>query len=264
MTMIGPEELIALRRDGRRRTAATQDLPSNIAAAYGVAAATLICMARPVGAWKLGATTAGTRKTFSTDTIYFGGLLEDEMWCVADGAAPPAPLILRGEAEIAFRLARDIAADASATALFGEPAKLFDAWAPVIEAPYSCIENIPDAGLGALLADRCAAGALYMGALRTNIADAAIGATIEICIDGRSAASGDAKTSLLMPPVEAAMGFLAIAAQYGVSVKRGQWISTGGITPCIDLPFDQPIGLRFGGKDIFTIKVRAPALAAVS
>ena len=50
---------------------------------------------------------------------------------------------------------------------------------------------------------------------------------------------------------------LRVAAEQGVSVRRGQWISTGGITPCVMLPFGKPIQLTLGGKQIFDLIVQA-------
>ncbi len=62
-----------------------------------------------------------------------------------------------------------------------------------------------------------------------------------------------------MTPLEAARRFLQVAAEQGVSVRRSQWISTGGITACVMLPLGKPIQLTLGGKQIFALT--APALA---
>jgi 2-keto-4-pentenoate hydratase len=257
--VIRPKELIYLRRHGMRRRLAPPELPAGITAAYDLAAATIGLLGAPIAAWKLGATTAGTRRIFATEEFYFGALFADEVWSAGGDTAPPAPPQLQGEAEIAVRLAVDIAAEDSATALDSGAEALFDAWTPAIEAPYSAIENIAESGLRALLLDRCAAGGLYLGIPRPDIFDSAIGKTIEILADGVSIGRGAAGTSLLMPPLEAALGFLRVAAAQGVSVRRGQWISTGGITPCVPLPFGRPIQLVFGGETVFDLVVQAPA-----
>jgi 2-keto-4-pentenoate hydratase len=257
--VIRPKELIHLRRHGQRRRVSAGELPASIVAAYDLAAATLGLLGVPVAAWKLGATTAGTRRAFATDEIYFGGLLADEVWSAGASGLPPAPPLFRGEAEIAIRLAVDIAVEDSAAALACGGEALFDAWTPALEAPYSCVENIPEAGLRGLLLDRCSAGGLYLGTPRPDIHAADIGQTIQILVDGVSLGCGSAGTALLMPPLEAALGFLAVAAAQGVSVRRGQWISTGGITPCVPLPFDRPIRLEFGGQTVFELVVKVPA-----
>jgi 2-keto-4-pentenoate hydratase len=167
--------------------------------------------------------------------------------------------VLRGEAEIALRLAVDIRFDESEAALESSAAELFDAWAPAIEAPYSVVREIAELGLRALLMDRCAAGALYLGEPRSNVEDPAMEQAIEIIVDGVGVAQGTAPASLLMTPLEAARRFLRVAAEQGVSVRRGQWISTGGVTACVMLPLGKPIQLALGGKQIFTLIAQARA-----
>jgi 2-keto-4-pentenoate hydratase len=230
-----------------------------VAAAYDVAAATLGLLGSDPAGWKLGATTAATRRTFATDEVYFGALLADEIWDSTLATEPPVPPVLRGEAEIALRLAADIPCDQSEAALAGSDTELFDAWAPGIEAPYSCVREVEELGLRALLMDRCAAGALYLGEPRSNVEDPAMYQPIEIVVDGVGVAQGTADGSLLLTPQEAARRFLQVAAKHGVSVRRGQWISTGGITACVMLPVGKPIQLTLGGKQIFTFSAPGPA-----
>ena len=257
--MIRPKELIALRAGGQSRSFAASELPSSPAAAYGVAAATLGLLGSEPAGWKLGGTTPATRRTFATDEVYFGALLADEIWDSTLAADPPVPPVLRGEAEIALRLSADIRYDESEAALESPATELFDAWAPAIEAPYSCVREIEELGLRALLMDRCAAGALYLGEPRSNVEDPAMEQEIEIIVDGVAVAEGTARASLLMTPQEAARRFLSVAAEHGVSVRRGQWIATGGITPCVMLPRGKPIQLTLGGKRIFTLSAQARA-----
>lgn len=250
-----PGDLIALRAARARRVFAPTELPVDTTAAYAVADQTAALAGRRIAAWKLGATTAGTRTTFSTDTIYFGALHADEVWMAGESGAHMPPPVFRAEAEIAVRLAMDIATHEAAHSAAHKPtAELFDAWAPALEAPYSCIVNIPEAGLVALLADRCAAGCLFLGTPRGDVRASAIDSEIAILIGGTVAASATAPKALLMSPIEAARGFIAEAGRQGVALARGQWISTGGITPCIDLPVDgTAIGLTFGGDEVFTL-----------
>ena len=252
---VTPEELLALRAGRARRVVSPGELPGDAAAAYALAGETVALSGKPVGAWKLGATTAGTRATFQTETIYFGALYAEEIWTLGTSPAHMPPPVFRAEAEIAFRLAVDIApGDAARLAESAAPETLFDAWTPALEAPYSCIINIPEAGLTALLTDRCAAGALFLGTPRANVLDPAIAGEIAILIDGTKAAAAAAPAALLMTPMEAALGFVAEAGRHGVALSRGQWISTGGITPCIDLPTDgRKIGLAFAVEPVFTL-----------
>lgn len=252
---VKPEDILALRAARSRRVFASEELPPGADSAYDLAARTVSLAGKPVAAWKLGATTAGTRATFNTQTIYFGALHPDEVWIAGESPAHVPPPVFRAEAEIAFRLALDIAPDEAAhLAKTVSPEELFDAWAPALEAPYSCVMNIPAAGLTALLSDRCAAGALFLGPRRDNVLDPAINNVIAILIDSAEVAAAAAPEALLMPPIKAALGFLVEAGRHGAAPTRGQWISTGGITPCIDLPVDgHAISLAFGGKTVFTL-----------
>src|SRR4051812_32396608 len=115
--MIRPKELILLRAGGQSRSFAASELPSSVAAAYDVAAATLGLLGSEPAGWKLGGTTAATRRIFATDEVYYGALLADEIWDSPLAAEPPVPPVWRGEAEIAFRLAADIRFDESEAAL---------------------------------------------------------------------------------------------------------------------------------------------------
>jgi 2-keto-4-pentenoate hydratase len=257
--MIRPKELLVLRASGQSRSFAASELPSSVGAAYDVAAATLGLLGSEPAGWKLGATTAATRRLFATDEVYFGALLADEIWDSTLAAEPPVPPVLRGEAEIALRLAADIRYDESEAALESAATALFDAWAPAIEAPYSCVREIEELGLRALLMDRCAAGALYLGEPRSHVDDPAMEQAIEILVDGVTVAQGAARASLLITPDEAARRFLRVAGEQGLSVRRGQWISTGGITACVMLPLGKPIQLALGGIPVFTFTAQTGA-----
>ena len=253
-----PEELIELRRHLARRPVTESELPPTVEAAYDVAVSVVGLLGAEVAAWKLGATTTATRLTFAATQIYFGALLSQEVWSVNENSLPPVPLILRGEAEIAFRLSADIDSDDIDVALAAPPTQLFDAWAPAIEAPYSCLTNVVDLGLRALLIDRCSAGALYLGAPRPDITDDGIDQSLQIFVDGSCVSQGSAKAALLMTPLNAALGFLKIASAQRLNLRRGQWISTGGITPCVTLPFHQTFSLVFGGQTEFDLCLEEP------
>ena len=262
---VRPEDVLALRAARARRVVSPCELPADTSAAYALARQTVALAGRPVAAWKLGATTPGTRATFQTETIYFGAIHQEEVWVAGESPAHLPPPVFRAEAEIAFRIACDVTPGKAAFVAANTPcAALFDAWAPALEAPYSCIVNIPEAGLVALLSDRCAAGALFLGPARANVLDPSIDSEIAILIGGDVVASAKASEALLMSPIEAARDFIAEAGRQGIALTRGQWISTGGITPCIDLPVDgTAIGLAFARETVFTLDLlTAPELAA--
>lgn len=249
------DELIALRCAGARRAFERDELPDDIGGAYRTAARALGLDGGRVAAWKLGATTAGTRKLFSTDTVYFGALTEAEVWIAGESPPHRPPPLFRAEAEIAFRLQKDVEIGSAGSIVADfDPEMIFDAWCPALEAPYSCIENMAEAGLVALLADRCAAGALFLSQPRADVLDPAIDEQFAIIVDGTMVAAGTAPAALLMSPMAAALDFLVRAGEAGMPLAKGQWISTGGITPCIDLPVDgRSITLRHAGRDQFAL-----------
>lgn len=251
---VSARELLELRRCSRRRTFSPSELPNSVASAYETAAAVLGLLGEPTAAWKLGGTNTKTRETFATDEVYFGGLTVAEVWHAGDPTVPPCLPVFKGEAEIALRLAHDISSDQDPSLDSRCSSDLFDAWAPALEAPYSCVDDLRTAGLKALLMDRCAAGALFLGCLRQNVDDDTMHAPIEIVVGGEARATADT-SALLMPPAAAARDFLRLARKAGFTLRKGQWISTGGLTPCIPLPHDEPVELRFAGDTVFSVVV---------
>jgi 2-keto-4-pentenoate hydratase len=189
-------------------------------------------------AWKLGGTTRTTRKVFNIDKLYFGPLHESEVM-VEPSVAPGRPLFeLKGEVEIALRIAPDVA-----DVLKGDPAviattpsvTLFDAWCVVLELPSSPIVDLAAAGVAALVADRCASGALLLGPANVfNAASDWTGDKLSTEQDGEVIAIGGVDALVASPDV-CARDFLVEALIRGFAPRPGQWISTGGLTPCVPL-----------------------------
>lgn len=242
------ETLVDLRRSGKRRDFAPGELAGSISEAYAVAARTVALEGRPVVAWKLGGVTAGMRAAFGAEDVVFGAICEGETGVAGDSGVPVPPFF-QSEAEIVLRLARDVATAADLARTDG----LFDAWAYALEAPYSPVANLPAAGLASLLSDRCATGALYMTQAFAMADAPAENVPLQIVQDSNVLAQGDIATGLLMPPRDAAIRFLELALAEGLSCTAGQWISTGGVTPCVPLQRDCAVSLRFGGQTVLTV-----------
>ena len=244
------ETLLALRQ--ARKSIAFEPLPTNrddMARAYALSLALAEAEGGNVAAWKLGGSTAATRAAFETSEVYFGPVLHSEILdrpTALDIVLSP----LRGEAEIALRLKRDLpprdARDAAAED------DLFDIFAPVIECPWSVVENLPHARLPALLMDRCAAGLLLVGEA-TPADPGSMDGLLRIVTDGTPVAEGRASVSLVMSPMAAAVEAIRLLGSMDVALKAGQWISTGGITPCIDLSSAAGIELFYDGVRQFSI-----------
>ncbi len=205
---------------------------------------------RRVVAWKLGGANAYTQHLFKVENIYFGPLLEDEFYMFStDRLTFPVLPVLAVEAEIALRLS-----EAGVTTPFSDeldPAEAFDAWAVALEFPYSIFSDLPAAGLGALLADRCAAGGLFLGQKYKGVPPEKFTLTLELN-DG-SVAEGN-ETSLLMTPLELAMEFRKKALKNGFELKEKQWISTGGVTTCMSLEGIHHLTLKLNDRTMLELK----------
>jgi len=110
-----------------------------------------------------------------------------------------------------------------------------DAWTICAEMPSSGIKDLPDRGVTSLVADRCAAGALILGSPRPidTISDAPKSG-VDLISGGVVLTSGGTD-GLTDAPLNIAHVFLTRARELGFEPQKGQWIATGGMTPCVDV-----------------------------
>jgi 2-keto-4-pentenoate hydratase len=190
-------------------------------------------------AWKLGGTTEFTRRLFAVDDVYFGALHQAEI-APPGGTVPPHPLAeLKGEVEVALRIAQDTLS--------------FDAWCIALEMPASPITNLAEVGVKALIADRCAAGCLVLAPARP-LADLGTEPDFPVWVEhaGKTLCEGHTK-NLLLSPVAAAQRFLELARAHGFVVRPGQWVSTGGLTPCV--PFEAGRQLKIFADGVLALEL---------
>lgn len=197
--------------------------------------------------WKLGGTTEFTRRLFAVDDVYFGALHESEVVTAGaeNAAVPPHPLAeLKGEVEIALRIAQDTSS--------------FDAWCIALEMPSSPITNLVEVGVTALVADRCAAGCLVLGSPR-SLAELGGDPDFPILVEqaGSIVCEGHTK-NLLLPPRAAANRFLELAKSHGFTPSPGQWVSTGGLTPCVPLEPGRRVEVHADGLLALGLTLREP------
>lgn len=231
--------------------------PEIIAADLDEAYRRLLCAtkddARFGAAWKLGGTTRTTRAAFRVDKAYFGCLHESEVVYEPTSVSVAHLCELKGEVEIALRLSAamadrtvaDLRVLKTAGPATGDP--LVDAWCVALEMPASAIVNLPEAGVAALIADRCAAGCLALGRPRALDEDGWSGrASVVLEQDGVVLARGDIG-SLVASPHECVADFCAEALAHGFRPRPGQWIATGGLTPCVGLQPGRRVAVRHDG-----------------
>ena len=172
-----------------------------------------------IGAWKLGGTTPLTQKIFNVTELYFGPIYNAEKF--EAGATLTLPLTeCKVELEIACRIQGDD----------------IDAWTICAEMPSSGIRDLPGRGVTSLVADRCAAGALILGTPQPieTIANAPASG-ISLTSNGQTLTTGGTD-GLTDTPLNIARRFLTIARAHGFAPQSGQWIATGGMTPCVEVP----------------------------
>lgn len=182
--------------------------------------------------WKLGGTNHATKANFGVDEAYFGALHRSEMFVEAAAAPRFALCQVQGEVEIALRIARDGAGH--------------DGWAVALEMPSSAIANLPGAGVAALVADRCGAGALLLGPVRDGALPDLSSARFVVECGGVERGAGD-YASLLADPVELLAEFIALARRHGFHPRPGDWVSTGGITACYGFASGERVVVKLDG-----------------
>ena len=215
------------------------DLPASLDAAYAALAVAQATDPGHWGGWKLGGSNHASRAAFGVDRPYYGALARDEIMLQPD-VAPGRPLAeLKGEVEVALRL------DASCTG--------YDGWCVALEMPASALTDLVGLGVVALVADRCAAGALVLGPLQTGPVpgtDARFGQRI----NGTPRGEHGYETLVGTPPA-ILMEFLAMARGHGAPLAPGQWVATGGIGPCLAYAPGDRVEVTLDGQVLIDITV---------
>lgn len=211
-----------------------------------------------IAAWKLGGTTLSTQKLFKTDSVYFGPIFSDDVIFTAE-RCPVVPIhysSVRGEAEVAFRLSEQVIRPNNLPLLMKEPERFIDAVYPAIELPWSPFP-LPKSGLKVLVADMCGSGHLIVGQpmLYERELASLLQGSVKIVASKKLLANG-AINAILGGPLKALQDFIRLAWSYDTPILPGQIVSTGGITPCIELPSAQEITVSFDMLGTFSFKLQ--------
>lgn len=194
--------------------------------------------------WKLGGSNHATQVAFGVEDPYFGPLHRSEI-LRTPRRAPGLPLCeLKGEVEIALRI--------------GPDGRRHDAWAVALEMPASAVANLPRAGVAALVADRCGAGALVLGPIHQG-ALPDCGAVRFGLYRGATCLSEAGIEALIDAPERLLAGFVDAARALGFAPRPGDWVATGGITACCGFTEGERILVRADDDPVLDLVVSAAA-----
>lgn len=236
----------------------SENIPPSLDEAYSLIKKELTLWEEAPAAWKLGGTSHTTSRLYSVSAPYFGMLKASEVW------SSPCSLRLKDkqhtsvELECILRLGQSFSSilHAGEETLISCPLELlFDLWAWGLEMPFSPIANLPELGLPALVADRCAAGSLVLGTphkFLPNSPEEWKEARVQLAIDGKIQAEGKIE-ALTTPPDICVRRFLVEALRYDFMPMPGQWIASGGLTPCFSLALARKVEVLRASQNECTV-----------
>ncbi len=189
-----------------------------------------------ISAWKVGGTTKSTQKAFKTESSYLGPINKNNFFYKKKEIFLPDSLKNpQGELEIAFRLSEDVENINLEKSCF-KALDFFDLIAPAIEIPYSS-KNFPESGLYFLIADCCASGFLILGR-ETKLSEEIFKKRLKVTIDRIPQEIGDSKNFAFS--IEGVLyDILLESKKYSLGLRKGHWVSSGGISKLIELPIDE-------------------------
>ena len=201
--------------------------PADIAEAYRAQAALADLQAEPVLGWKIAATAEAGRQHINVDHPLAGRLFASKV--SADGAtvALQANRMGMAEAEFVLMLGRDLPAR-SAPYTDAEVATAIAAVHPGLELPDSRFADFTKAGAAGLLADNACAGLFVLGPAASGSFDPAqlseqpttLWVNDEIVTQGTG-------SDALGGPLPALTWLANTLSEHGVSLQRGQFVTTG-------------------------------------
>ncbi|TGE02265.1 2-keto-4-pentenoate hydratase [Methylobacterium nonmethylotrophicum] len=244
-------------REGRLIAALPPDLaPADRRTAYAVQALLEPRSASALYGWKIAATSLAGQQHIGVDGPLAGRLLAEQV------LAPDAPVPLAhnqmrvAEAEVAFRMGRDLPPRAEPYTVDEVMAAVADAH-PAIEFPDSRLEAFERAGEAALIADNACAHLFVLGpkapegwrAIDLPAMPTAITA------EGREPHRGRGGNALDDPRL--ALTWLANAlSDQGLTLRAGQVVTTGTTTVPLPVAPGDVVRADLGGIGTLTVRIR--------
>jgi len=239
------QALDSARAEGRTFDPLEQFGPLGLEAGYAIAASR--CDPSQAAAYKLGGTTGATRTAFAVSRAYAGALRAGQL--LADGQdLPPGLINPVVEPEILLAFDRPFAPQRTARSARVLRDEL--AWVGIaLEVPAPPVSGLPQTGVGWLLADCCAAGALVVGQrLSPAHLDALSQTRVTLQVGTRT--SQGAASRLVDGALGAMSDILAVFGELGWAVPAGIPFATGGLAPALLIGAGEAVQAGFAGPGI--------------
>lgn len=236
---------VAARRDAQALTSYPGAIPVTLAEAYAIQDHA-IALSGAVGGWKVGRINPPLDAEFGTNRLA-GPIFTDRI--VAAGPDVTMPVFAGGfaAAEAEFLLRIGTAPDPNrARYTPEEAAALIDAVHVGLEIASSPYPHINRDGPTVTISDFGNNHGLVVGAPVPDWQSGGfLGWTVKLAIDGASIGEGRAE-DMLDGPFGAAAFLFELAAERGIRLSPGQWISSGAVTGVHEMVPGQRVTARFG------------------
>jgi 2-keto-4-pentenoate hydratase len=229
-------------------------LPRDIDEAYEIQEQVIARIGNKVGGWKLGGTNSTTKKIFKCSQPYWGPIFSDKIFDARELIVLLEEFEIKGEIEVVFRLSEEIDLLDENTILT-DVTRYVDKVAPGVELPNSCFSDILDGGIELLIADLCGSGALVTGDF-IKIGEYSDSCALKASMSQHNKIIAEGNTNNILPSTIGALtDFLYLANKYGIHLEKGQYISTGGCTNCVNLEINDEVQVHIDGFEDFRFKI---------
>ena len=205
--------------------------PRTRAEGYAIQSAVVDLFEQPIVGWKIAATSLAGQAHIGVDGPLVGSLMANRVLGSNARVSLDGNYMRVGEAEFAFRFARDLATRAQPYTV-GEVLDAVATLHPTIEIPDSRFDDFAGVGAAQLIADNACACWLIVGSAAPTWRDLDLSAhTVNGFVDGTLAVEGTG-ANVLGDPRAALTWMVNERCTFGDGVKAGELVTTGTcITP---------------------------------
>jgi 2-oxo-3-hexenedioate decarboxylase len=193
--------------------------------------------------WKLGLTSRNKQQAMGLDAPLYGRVTSGMLATFGEPVVLDRFIHPRVESEIAFLLARDVAAPATVTSVLAATDVVFGA-VDVLDSRYESFRFT----LADVVADNASAGAFYLGPIARRPADLVdlrlLGAVVRV--DGEVAMTAAGAAVMGHPAASVAWLANQLAAE-GETLRAGQLVFSGGVTAPVPVVAGRSVTFEFDG-----------------